>query len=131
MARALAEITMVVHFAALAYIVLGAFLAWHWPKTILIHLPFALWGLAIVTLNFECPLTPVEDYFRAQAGQADSAEGFIARYIDGVLYPEQYLTEARLVAAGVVVVGYAGAIVAWRRASRRRWSDQETGALPG
>ena len=108
---ALAELTMAVHFVVLAYIVLGAYLAWRWPRLILVHLPFALWGLGIATLGFTCPLTALEDQLRDRAG----GPGFIERYVDGVLYPEQYLTLSRIVAATVVVVGYAGTAVVWHR----------------
>jgi hypothetical protein len=100
---------MAVHFLVLAYIVLGAFLAWRWPRTILVHLPFALWGLAI-TLGAVCPLTTLENHLRAE-----SDEGFIERYLDGVLYPDEYLTLSRILAAVLVTVGYTGAVLAWRR----------------
>lgn len=106
----LAELTMAVHFLVLAFIVFGAYLAWRWPKLLFVHLPFALWGLGIATLGFTCPLTELEDRLRGRDGP-----GFIERYVDGVLYPDEYLWLARLLAATVVVVGYAGAIMLWRR----------------
>ena len=108
---ALAELTMAVHFLVLAYIVLGAYLAWRWPRLIFVHLPFALWGLGIATLGFICPLTELEDRLRGRTG----GPGFIERYVDGVLYPENYLTLSRIIAATVVVVGYAGTLILWRR----------------
>ncbi len=111
---ALAELTMAVHFVVLAYIVLGAYLAWRWPKALLVHLPFALWGLGIATLGLTCPLTLLEDRLRDRSGP-----GFIERYLDGVLYPQEYLTLSRVVAAAVVVVGYAGALLLLRRRRAR------------
>jgi hypothetical protein len=107
----LAELTMAVHFVVLAYIVFGAYLAWWRPKLIFVHLPFALWGLGIAVLDFFCPLTWLEDRFRSR----EDGPGFIERYIDGVLYPSEYLVQARIVAAAVVVVGYVGTVVVWRR----------------
>lgn len=101
---------MAVHFAVLAFIVFGAYLAWRRPRLLLAHLPFALWGLGIATLEFPCPLTTVEDHLRGRAGP-----GFIERHVDGVLYPDEYLTLARVVAAAVVVVGYLGAVLRWHR----------------
>lgn len=106
----MAELTMAVHFAVLAFILLGAFLTWRWPKLALLHLPFALWGLGIATLDFTCPLTALEDRLRGRAGP-----GFVERHVDGVLYPDEYLTLARVLAAAVVVVGYAGTILLWHR----------------
>jgi hypothetical protein len=120
----LADLTMAVHFVVLAYIVLGAFLAWRWPRTILVHLPFAVWGLAI-TLGATCPLTTLENHLRAS-----SNEGFIEHYLDGVLYPAEYLTLSRILAATLVAVGYAGAILAWRRAARSAVSTGSTAERP-
>lgn len=105
----LADLTMTVHFVVLAYIVLGAFPAWRWPRTILVHLPFAVWGVAI-TLGATCPLTTLENHLRAETDT-----GFVERYLDGVLYPAEYLTQSRILAGLLVVVGYAGAVIAWRR----------------
>ncbi|GAB3454812.1 DUF2784 domain-containing protein [Actinophytocola sediminis] len=113
MASLLAELTMAVHFAVLAFIVFGAFLAWRWPRLLLVHLPFALWGLAIATLNFPCPLTALEDSLRDRA-----QVGFIERYVDGVLYPDQYLVLSRVLAAALVLIAYTGAIVRWRARAR-------------
>ena len=107
----LAELTMAVHFLVLAYIVFGAYLAWWRPKLIFVHVPFALWGLGVATLDFFCPLTWLEDRFRAR----EDGPGFIERYVDGVLYPSEHLVAARIVAAVVVVVGYVGAVLVWRR----------------
>lgn len=106
----LAELTMALHFAVLVFIVFGSYLAWRWPKLIFVHLPFALWGLGIATLGFTCPLTELEDRLRDRDGP-----GFIERYVDGVLYPEEYLGLVRVLAAVVVVVGYAGTLLLWRR----------------
>jgi hypothetical protein len=108
----LATAVMAVHFLVLAYIVVGAFLAWRWPRALFVHVPFLLWGLGIVFLGFVCPLTELENWLRGRNGDPD---GFIAEYLDGVLYPDEYLVVSRVLAAGVVVVSYVGAIVVWRR----------------
>ncbi|MPZ79509.1 MAG: DUF2784 family protein [Actinophytocola sp.] len=102
---------MAVHFAVLAYIVLGAFLAWRWPRSIFVHLPFALWGLGIATLGFGCPLTLLEDALRDR----ETGPGFIERYLDGVLYPDGYLALTRVLAAALVVTGYTGTVLRWHR----------------
>ena len=74
------------------------------------HLPFALWGLGIAALGFTCPLTALEDHLRGRSGP-----GFVERYLDGVLYPDEYLTLSRVLAAAVVVIGYAGTLILWHR----------------
>jgi hypothetical protein len=108
----LATVVMAVHFLVLAYIVLGGFLAWRWPRALFAHLPFLLWGLGISFLGFVCPLTELENWLRGREGDPD---GFIAEYLDGVLYPDEYLVASRVLAAVVVVASYVGAVVVWRR----------------
>lgn len=42
--RLVADAAMVAHFAFLAYLVVGGFLAWRWPSTIWLHVAVALYG---------------------------------------------------------------------------------------
>lgn len=108
----LATVVMGLHFLVLAYIVLGGFLAWRWPRAVFLHLPFLLWGLGISFLGFVCPLTELENWLRGREGDPD---GFIAEYLDGVLYPDEYLVASRVLAGVVVAVSYVGVGVVWRR----------------
>ncbi|GAA0722237.1 DUF2784 domain-containing protein [Dactylosporangium roseum] len=114
MFEVLATTVLVVHFAFLAYVVLGGFLAWRWPKAFWPHLAAAVWGLTVVTFSLRCPLTAVEHWARRRAGQGGVERGFIDQYIEGVLYPARY-THYLQVLVGVVVVGsYAGLWVKYR-----------------
>lgn len=114
MAQVLMITTIVVHFLALAFIVFGGFLAWHWPRAIFAHLGFAAWGFSVIVFQLECPLTAVENFFRHQLGHGDLDGGFIATYLDGVLYPAQYATLVQGLAALLVVASYIGAFVLHR-----------------
>lgn len=116
----LADVTMVVHFAFLAFVVLGGFLAWRWPRTIVLHAAAVFWGLLIVLFDLDCPLTGPEDYFRKEAGQGGLPGGFIDTYITGVIYPAEYVDEVRLLVAAVVVVSWVGFAVRMRRRARAR-----------
>ncbi len=71
----------------------------------------ALWGLCIVVFEWNCPLTYVEDWAREQAGQSGLARGFIDTYLTGVMYPERYLNEVRLLIATVILGSYAGLVL--------------------
>jgi len=114
--RILADATMVVHFAFVAFVVVGGFLAWRWPWVIVPHLVAAGWGLLITVFSLACPLTPVEDRFRRLAGERGLPSGFIDTYIEGVLYPQQYVEEVRAAVAVVIAVSWIGLLVRWRRA---------------
>ena len=107
---------MVLHFAALLYIGLGGFLAWRWPKAIFVHVFFAIWGVAINTVpGLPCPLTALEDYFRAEQGLGPLPGGFNEYYIYGDLIPRPLLPAVVVLALVLLVVSYVGAFVLWRR----------------
>lgn len=104
MERLLADVVMVTHFGYLAYLVVGGFLAWRWRRAVYPHLAAVAWALGIVLVGFPCPLTAVERRLRDEASQF----GFIDRYLEGVVYPEEFTTVLRLGVAVVVAVAYWG-----------------------
>jgi hypothetical protein len=121
--RLLAEVTMTVHFAYLAYVTLGGFLAWRWPRTIWLHLTATLWGIATILFGLICPLTHIEDWARERAGQQGlPPTGFIDHYIEGVIYPQRYAGLIQGMVAVAVTVSWLGAYLR-RRARRRRDRD--------
>lgn len=111
----LVTVVLALHFAYLAYVVLGGFLAWRWPKAFWVHLVATAWGILIVFGLVECPLTWAEDWARRQAGQGPLTEGFVDRYLDNVIYPEEYVHVARLAVAAVIGISWLGAYLRWRR----------------
>jgi Protein of Unknown function (DUF2784) len=119
----LAEVTMVVHFAYLAYVVAGGFLAWRWPRTFWLHLAANLYGFAAVGVGLMCPLTYVEDLARERAGQPGlPAIGFIDHYIEGVLYPQRYAGLVQWLVAAAVAASWLGVLL---RLINARTSDAE------
>ena len=127
--RLLADAAMVAHFAFLAYLVVGGFLAWRWPRTIWVHLAVAAYGFFNVLVGWDCPLTHVENWGRERAGETTlPATGFIDHYIAGVVYPREHETLAQLVVAVVVLISWIGYIARRRRAApvRRRTADGAT-----
>jgi hypothetical protein len=119
MAGFLADVTVVVHFAALFYIGLGGFLAWYWPRSIFVHVFFAVWGVAVNVLPIACPLTTLEDWFRARQGLGPLPGGFNEYYIYGTIIPRPLLAVVAAGAVGVLVVSYVGVWVRWRRSPVR------------
>ena len=84
-------IAIVAHFGFLCYLIVGGFVALRWRRTIWLHVPAALWGIAITTARLDCPLTWLERWGRAKAGMAPlPTDGFIAHCISGVLYPASW-----------------------------------------
>jgi hypothetical protein len=66
----LADLVVIVHLGFIAFVAVGGFLAWRWPRLLWLHVPAITWALAIVTIGFICPLTPLEKQLRHVAGQA-------------------------------------------------------------
>lgn len=115
MAAFLADVTVVVHFAALLYIGLGGFLAWRWQRSIYVHVFFAAWGVAINTLPIVCPLTALEDWFRRMQGLDPLPGGFNEYYIYGDLVPRSLLPVVAVGAIALLIVSYVGVYVRHRR----------------
>lgn len=113
----LGEAAMALHFAFLAYVVAGGFLAWRWPRAIWPHLACAAYGLGVTVIGWSCPLTLVENWGRLKAGEQGLTEdGFIAHYITGVIYPADHLRLAQAAAAATIVLSWIGAAWVVRRA---------------
>lgn len=103
----LVVLTVAVHLAFIAYMVTGGFLALRWPKTIWVQVPVVLWGISIELINFVCPLTALERWARPRAGMNPMpADGFIAHYLTGVVYPANWANPVLLAALVTVVMSW-------------------------
>jgi hypothetical protein len=116
-----ADLIVIAHFAFVLFVILGGLLVLRWPKLAYLHLPAALWGVWIEFSGRICPLTPLENALRRQAGEAGYSGGFIEHYILPVLYPSG-LTRTTQVTLGLVVVlinlGIYGHLVLRRRTAQ-------------
>jgi hypothetical protein len=112
MYRLVADTAMVVHFAFLAYLAVGGFLAWRWRRTLWAHLAVVAWGVISIVTGVECPLTLAEDWGRRQAGMEGlPASGFIDHYIEDVIYPQEHTNLVRLGVAVLVLFSYVGYVL--------------------
>ena len=105
----LVTLVLALHFSYVAYVVLGGFLAWRWPKAIWPHLMACAWALLIVAGVVNCPLTAAEAWARDLAGQAPLTVGFVDRYLENVIYPGPYVAVAQAAVAVVVAISWIGA----------------------
>jgi hypothetical protein len=116
--RLLTSAILASHFAFVAYVVFGGFVAWRWAWTIVVHLLAVAWGALVIGLSLDCPLTAAQNWSRARAGEPPLAGGFIERYLSGVLYPARYLHQVQLLAVTVVLVSWLGLALRTRPAHR-------------
>jgi len=103
-ARCMVEVLVLVHFAFILFVVLGGLLLFRWPWLIRAHLPAAVWGALAEALGWVCPLTPLENRFRLQAGLQGYEGDFVSRYLLPLVYPEGLDRDLQLVLAGLVVI---------------------------
>jgi hypothetical protein len=98
-----ADAVVVIHFAFIAFVLIGGFLAWKWLRIAAVHVPCAAWGVMIEFRGWICPLTPLENALRQAAGDPGYSGGFIDRYIASLIYPEG-LTPRMQVYLGIAVL---------------------------
>jgi uncharacterized protein DUF2784 len=113
--RLLGDAVAGVHYAYLAYLLVGGFVAWRWPRTIALHAFAAVWAVLIIATPVPCPLTAAQNALRERGGQPPLRDTFINTYIRGTLYPAAYETETRVVVAGIVVASWVGFAIRMRR----------------
>ncbi|SDZ27223.1 PEP-CTERM protein-sorting domain-containing protein [Asanoa ishikariensis] len=117
--KELATVFLGLHFAFVAYVLFGGFLAWKWPKAIWFHLPAVGWGIALIGFGLNCPLTYAQNWALGHAGEPPLTRGFVDTYIEGILYPERYVHVAQAILALIVLVSYVGFFVLRRRRKSR------------
>jgi hypothetical protein len=120
--RILADLVVGLHFVFVVFVVAGGLLVLRWPKVAFVHLPAAMWGAAIEFAGWVCPLTPLENSLRRQAGESGYSTGFIEHYLLPVLYPSALTRDTQLL-LGAAVIGINLAIYVYvlrRRHKRRR-----------
>jgi hypothetical protein len=115
--RLLADLVVAIHGLFIVFVVLGGFLAWQWRPVAWLHVPAAVWGVLIEFRGWVCPLTPLENHFRARAGLEGYSGGFIEHYLTPLIYPSG-LTPARqaLLGACALAVNLVAYGVLLRRA---------------
>jgi hypothetical protein len=99
-----AEFVMLLHFAFVAFVVLGALLVLHRPWVAFVHLPAVLWGAATELLGIICPLTPLERRLWRLAGETGYAGDFLDHYLAAVLYPAGLTRNVQLVLGSSLLV---------------------------
>lgn len=88
LAKIAADITLLVHLAFILFVVFGGLIVLYRHRVAWLHIPMVLWASVINLLSWVCPLTPLENMYRAAAGQAGYEGGFVEHYVARLVYPE-------------------------------------------
>ncbi|WP_310785162.1 DUF2784 domain-containing protein [Mycobacterium sp. Z3061] len=127
---ALVVATVAAHFAYLAYLPSGGFLALRWRRTFWLHVPTVCWGAAVVALDLRCPLTSLEDWARARAGMgALPQNGFIGRYVDGGVLPANRTGTAQALAFTAAALSWIALLIQSRRVSEGKSMAREAKSI--
>ena len=99
-----ADLTLIVHFAFIIFVVFGALLFFVSTKIIYVHVPALIWGIYIELTHSVCPLTYLENWFLQKANLTTYSEGFIQNYLVPIVYPKHLTDNLQIHFAIVLIV---------------------------
>lgn len=119
----LADMVLLVHFVFIVYALAGGLLQLRWPRLVWLHVPAMMWAVLVELTAWVCPLTPLENYFRALAGGNVYQGDFIGRYLPLLLYPAELTPAIQLFLAGVVIVVNVIIYISLIRVRKRKYPE--------
>lgn len=113
-AATLATLTAGLHITFIVFVIAGGVLVQRWPRIIFLHVPAFLWGAFVEITGIPCPLTALENTYRALALEQRYDVSFLEHYLLPLIYPELLLGRALppgfFVAIGVAVLAINAAV---------------------
>ena len=88
-----ANLTLVVHFTFIVFVIFGALLVFASKKIAFIHVPSVIYGACIELFHFVCPLTYLENWFLRKAGMKSYSSSFVEHYLIPIVYPDNLSDE--------------------------------------
>ena len=108
----LADSVLILHLSFVCFVLFGGLLILRWPRIAWWHLPAIAWGAVVEFSGWICPLTPLENWLRAQ-GRGQGYEGdFLEHYLLALLYPDG-LTRATQIVLGLMVLAVNLTVYRW------------------
>ena len=99
-----ADLTLIIHFGFIIFVVFGGLLFIVSTKIIYLHVPALIWGIYIELAHSLCPLTHLENWFLQKANLTTYPEGFIQNYLLPIVYPKNLTVDLQTYLAIVLVV---------------------------
>ena len=110
--RLLADLVVGLHAAFVLFALCGGWLIVKWPRVAWVHVPAVAWGVMVECTGWVCPLTPLENWVRAEGGGLYDEGDFIPRYVLPVLYPAEFSRQFQLTLGTFLAAVNAG-IYGW------------------
>ena len=107
-----ADLTLIVHFAFILFVVFGALLFFFSTKIAFIHIPAFIWGSYVELTHSICPLTYLENWFLHKANLTTYSEGFIQNYLVFIVYPTNLSKDLQiylgmsLIVINIIIYGF-------------------------
>jgi hypothetical protein len=114
----LAWAAVALHVLYLLYQTFGALFGlydWRW---VIPHLGCVVWGVGIVVIQGNCPVTKLEKYFIAEGGGTAYGGSFLDHYLFGRLLPEGTQELVYGLHLVIIIVTYVVVVRHWRRVGR-------------
>jgi hypothetical protein len=99
-----AAAVVLLHFGFILFVLAGSLLALRYRWMVALHVPAAVWGVAVELTGRGCPLTAVENFLLSRAGQRGYAESFVEHYLLPIIYPTAMTRGLQVALACAVVV---------------------------
>jgi hypothetical protein len=100
----LADLIVILHLGFIVFAALGALLAFKWSKIVWLHLPAVIWAAITEFMGLICPLTPLENWLRQQAGADPYQTSFISHYLLPLIYPPGLTPSIQWLLGGILVM---------------------------
>jgi hypothetical protein len=81
-----ADLTVLLHFLFIVFVIFGALLVARLPKLKPVHWVALAYGLLVEVFNWYCPLTLLEQWLRRAGGQEAYERSFLVHYLDALIY---------------------------------------------
>jgi Protein of Unknown function (DUF2784) len=122
-----ADLVVIVHVAFIAFVLLGGYAAWRWPRLVWVHVPSVVVIGVLFAFGADCPLTDLEKYLRRQAGESVYRDGFVAHYLVPGAPDDVRSVVLPVVVVTLTAIAYAGLL---RRARPSRPARRAAGTRP-
>ncbi len=100
-----ANLTLIVHFAFILFVIFGALLFFVTTKIVFIHIPSFILGSYVELTHSICPLTYLENWFLHKANLTTYSEGFIHNYLVSIVYPTNMSKDLQIyLGIGLIVI---------------------------
>ena len=93
--RVAADLTVILHLVFILFVLFGGLFCLHHARWAWLHLSTMSWGVWVEWANRQCPLTPLENYFREMASGQGYSGGFIEQYLLPLIYPGELTSAMR------------------------------------